>query len=95
MNNNLSTPIGKKIRNIREALAMGRQEFADRTSIPKNTLIGIEVGKHEPGTKAITAIAHAFPEFALYLLLDEVETKQRNPEVEGLASELQEVKKAS
>ena len=49
---------------------MGRQEFVDATGIPKNTLIGIEVGKHKPGTEAITAIANAFPQYALYLLID-------------------------
>ncbi len=74
---------------------MGRQEFVEKTGIPKNSLIGIEIGKHEPGAKAITAIAKAFPEYALYLVLDEVNIKQKNPEVEEVAKSLQEHRKAS
>lgn len=91
----LSTPIGKKIRNVREALKMGRQEFVDKTGIPKNSLIGIEVGKHEPGAKTLIAIAKVWPEYAAYLLTDEVKTRQKNPEVESLARELPKAKKAS
>jgi transcriptional regulator with XRE-family HTH domain len=77
----MSTPIGKKIRNIREALEMGRQEFVDKTGIPKNSLIGIEVGKHEPGSKALIAIAGNWPEYAEYLLTDDAGTIQKNPEI--------------
>lgn len=91
----MSTPIGEKIRNVREILGMGRQEFVNATGIPKNTLIGIEVGKHKPGTEAITAIANAFPQYALYLLLDDVAIKQKNPEVESISKELPRAKKAS
>lgn len=75
----MSTPIGNKIRNIREALRIGRQEFADKTGIPKNSLIGIEVGKHEPGAKALIAIAKVWPEFSAYLLTDKINIKQKNP----------------
>lgn len=91
----MSTPIGKKIRNVREALGIGRQEFADKTAIPKGTIIGIEQGLREPKAGVLIAIAQAWPEYAAYLLTDEMNIKQRNPEVEGLAKELQEVQKAS
>lgn len=91
----MSTPIGKKIRNVREALNIGRQEFADKTGIPKGTIIGIEQGLREPKAGVLIAIAQAWPEYAAYLLTDEMNIVQRNPEVEGLAIELQEVKKAS
>ncbi len=77
----MSTPIGKKIRNIREAQKMGRQTFADKTGIPKNSLIGIEVGKHEPGAKALIAIANTFPWYTEYLLTGEAGTRQENPEI--------------
>jgi transcriptional regulator with XRE-family HTH domain len=84
----MSIPIGKKIRNIREALGMGRQEFVDKTGIPKNTLIQIEVKDREIMSGALIAIATAFPEYAAYLLSDETEVKQKNPEVDNLAQEL-------
>lgn len=91
----MSTPIGKKIRNVREALGMGRQEFVDKTGIPKNTLIQIEISDREVMSGALAAIAQAWPEYAAYLLTDEVEIKQKNPEVESLTKELPKAKKAS
>lgn len=91
----MSTPIGKKIRNIREALQMGRQEFVDKTGIPKNTLIQMEVSDREVMSGALIAIAATFPEYAAYLLTSETSIKQKNPEIEKLAEELPKVKKAS
>lgn len=91
----MSTPIGTKIRNVREALQMGRQEFVDTTGIPKGTIIGIEQGLREPKAGVLIAIATAFPQYAKYLLTDDLETKQKNPEVESLAKELPKAKKAN
>ncbi len=91
----MSTPIGKKIRNVREALGMGRQEFVDTTGIPKNTLIQIEVSEREVKSGALIAIATAFPQYAAYLLTDEISIKQRDPEVESISKELPKAKKAS
>ncbi|MES1983222.1 MAG: helix-turn-helix transcriptional regulator [Pseudomonadota bacterium] len=90
----MSTPIGEKIRNVREALGMGRQEFVDKTGIPKGTLIGIEQGNREPKAGILIAIAQAWPEYAAYLLSDEV-VKQKHPEVEDVQRELPKAKKAS
>jgi transcriptional regulator with XRE-family HTH domain len=91
----MSTPIGKKIRNIREALGMGRQEFADKSGINKGTLIGLEVSEREVMSGVLTAIAQAWPEYASYLLSDELGIAQKNPEVEEVAKNLQEHRKAS
>lgn len=90
----MSTPIGEKIRNVREALGMGRQEFVDITGIAKGTLIGIEQNRQEPKAGVLIAIAQAWPEYASYLLTDETGKKQRNPEVDNLARELPRAKKA-
>lgn len=90
----MSTPIGTKIRKVREALGMGRQEFADKTGIPKNTLIQIEVSGREVMSGALIAIGKAWPEYAAYLLTDDVDIKQINPEVENVARELPKAKKA-
>lgn len=74
---------------------MGRQEFVDKTGIPKNSLIGIETGRHEPGAKSLMAIAKAFPQYAAYLLIEDVEIKQRNPEVDGIGTEQARAKKVA
>lgn len=73
---------------------MGRQEFVDKIGIPKGTIIGIEQGLREPKAGVLIAVAAAFPEYAKYLLTDDVVTKQKNPEVESLAKELPRAKKA-
>lgn len=86
---------GKKIRNVRETLKMGRGEFAEKTGINKRTLIGAETSDREVMSGILTAIAQVWPEYAAYLLTDEVGTRQKNPEVENLAKELPKAKKAS
>lgn len=91
----LSTPIGQKIRNVREALKMGRGEFVDKAGINKGSLIRIEQGQNEPKAGVLIAIAQTWPQYAAYLLTDEIEIKQKNPEVENLAQELPRAKKAS
>lgn len=91
----MSTPVGQKIRNVREAMGMGRQEFVDKTGINKGSLIRIEQGQNEPKAGVLAAIAQAWPEYAAYLLTDEVGIKQKNPEVESLTKELPKAKKAS
>lgn len=84
----MSIPIGEKIRNVRESLGMGRAEFSQKTGIPKDTLIGAELNRREPKAGILIAVAQQWPEYAAYLLTDEVEIKQRNPEAEKLAREL-------
>lgn len=88
----MSTGVGRKIRTIREALEMGRAEFSEKTGIPKGSLIQVEQEIREPKAGVLEAIAKQWPEFAAYLLTDEVEIKQRNPETEKLARELPEGK---
>lgn len=90
----MSTPIGKKIRNVRETLGMGRAEFAEKTGINKGTLIGIEVSEREAMSGILIAIATAFPQYAAYLLTDDVGIEQKNPEVEELQRELPKARKA-
>jgi len=91
----MSSNIGEKIRNVREALEMGRQEFVEKIEIPKGTIISIEQGLREPKAGVLIAIASAFPQYAAYLLTDETNIKQKNPEVESLTKELPRAKKAS
>jgi transcriptional regulator with XRE-family HTH domain len=79
---------------VREALGMGRQEFVDKTAIAKGTLIGIEQERQEPKAGVLIAIAQAWPQYAAYLLTDEIDVKQKDPEAESLAKELPKAKKA-
>jgi transcriptional regulator with XRE-family HTH domain len=91
----MSIPIGKKIRTIRECLGMGRGEFADKTGINKGTLIGIETIEREVMSGVLIAITKLWPQYAAYLLTDEVEIKQENPEAEGLGTAQARMKKAA
>lgn len=77
----MSIHIGKKIRNIRERLKLGRAEFCVKTGIPKQTLIKYEQESSKPGSDVLIAITDNWPEYATYLLTDEV-VEQRNPEGE-------------
>lgn len=91
----MSIGIGEKIRIIRERLGMGRHEFAQKTGIPKDTIIGAELGRREPKAGILIAIATQWPEYAAYLLTDATDIKQRNPEVEKTAEDLHEGEKAA
>lgn len=74
---------------------MGRAEFSQATGIPKDTLIGAELNRREPKAGILMSIAQQWPEYAAYLLTDDTSAKQRNPELEALARELEDQKKAS
>lgn len=76
----MSSSPGKKIRTVREALSLGRQEFAEKTGIPKGTLIGVEQERQEPKAGVLMAIAELWPEYAAYLLTDKTDVVQINPE---------------
>lgn len=80
----MSTLTGKKIRQIRESLGLGRQEFCDQTGIAKGTLVHIETGKHEPNLKAVKAITNVWPEYTMWLMTDTTipEAGQISPEIE-------------
>lgn len=79
-----STPIGEKIRAIRDVQEMGRQAFCDTTGVPKQTLINVENGRNEPSFKVMRKITQAFPQFTLWLMNDQVieEAGQISPEIE-------------
>lgn len=58
---------------------MGRQEFAERTGIPKGTLIRTEQRQNSPQVAVLLKIAGLWPELSAYLLTDETQVIQRNP----------------
>lgn len=87
----MSMPIGEKVRKIRESLGLGRTEFSRRTGIPKDTLIGTELGRREPRAGILLAIAKQWPHYAAFLLLDdEIVVQQEIPPYKDKASVAEE-----
>lgn len=78
----MSTSQGKKIRVIRESLNLGREEFCKKTGIPKPSLIKYETERSGVSGEVLIAIAKIWPEYSTYLLTDDINVKQRNPEIE-------------
>ncbi|OAM52698.1 hypothetical protein A7981_04395 [Methylovorus sp. MM2] len=74
---------GKKIKLVREATGLKREEFSVRTGVPIGTLIGVEQGRHEPKAGVLKSIAEQWPEYAAYLLTDKIEVVQKKPETTG------------
>ncbi|GAB2782196.1 hypothetical protein GCM10027040_05330 [Halomonas shantousis] len=84
MDDHASIAIGEKIRALRDAEGMGRQEFSDVTGIPKNTLIRLEQGKNAPSGKVLLQVTNAFTKYTLWLMTDQIneEAGQISPEIE-------------
>lgn len=82
--NNMSSELGKKVREIREAEGMGRQAFSDLTGIPKQTLINVENGRSSPSGKILVQITKAMSKYTTWLMTDQVneEAGQVSPEIE-------------
>lgn len=59
---------------------MGRQEFADKTGIAKGTLIRTEQGQNSPQVNVLLKIAEFWPEYAAFLLTDQIHIEQKRPE---------------
>lgn len=82
MNEYVVSTIGEKIRLIRECLGMGRQAFAEKTGIAKGTLIRTEQGQNSPQVAVLLKIAELWPQFAAYLLTDDIHVTQKTPSTE-------------
>ncbi|WP_136066423.1 helix-turn-helix transcriptional regulator [Modicisalibacter radicis] len=80
----MSTTDGEKIRAIREAEDMGRQEFSDLTGIKKQTLISTEQGRMACSLKTVKQVLSVFPKYTMWLVNDQVleEAGQVSPEIE-------------
>ena len=60
--------LGKRVRAIREAEGLGRAAFSEKIGQPKDTLIGIEIEKHQPQGRFLESVCLAFPQYALWLM---------------------------
>ncbi len=65
-------PVGKKIRQIREAVGLSRPKFAELLGVPPTTLKNYELGYREVGGAFLVALAHhaELHQFTLWLLSD-------------------------
>lgn len=63
--------IGRKIRRIREAQNLTRQEFAEKTGLNIETISATERGKSKPNSDKLQAICRTFPQYTLWLMTDQ------------------------
>jgi len=60
--------LAKKVRQIREAEGLTREEFAVRNRIPYGTLLRLEQGKSDPRASMLIRLCHSYPKYALWLV---------------------------
>lgn len=79
--------MNKRIKNLRKALNLTQQEFADRINIGRGTLANYEVGRNEPIDAVISLICHEFGANETWLRTGKGEmfTKAPNTALEELA----------
>jgi len=84
--------INERIKTVRLALRMGREEFAQKTGINKLTLRNIEQGKQKPYAWHLEAIADLNPQLGFWVLTEIMLDPGRNftlpPEVLEYTQEL-------
>lgn len=82
----MSSELGKKVREIREAEGLGRQAFCDLVDVPKQTLINVEMGRSGPSGKLLAEVSKAFTKYTLWLMTGEVDkaSGQTSPKEEIL-----------
>lgn len=96
----MSSDLGQKIREIREAEELGRQAFSELTDIPKQTLINIELGKSAPSGKHLALVSQVFTRYTLWLMTGQTNEKcgQISPldeELKGLYMKGEKIEKYS
>lgn len=76
--------INKRFRLLRDALELGRQAFADKTGIKKQTIENIEREAQKVNSDHILAIGKQYPEYKYWLAYGETlpEAGQISPEIE-------------
>lgn len=63
------SPITIRMRLLREALGLGRAEFARRIGISKKTLEGIEQSGRYPKSDVIASVCQEWPDYTVWLIL--------------------------
>ncbi len=83
--------INKRIRILRDALGLGRQAFADKTGIKKQTIESIEREAQQVNGEHLEKIGNGFPEYGYWLAYGKTlpEAGQISPELEETRKKLQ------
>ena len=81
--------MNKRIKNLRKALNLTQQEFADRLNIGRGTLANYEVGRNEPIDAVVSLICHEFGVNENWLRTGDgsMFKKETNTAIEELAAE--------
>ena len=80
--------INKRIRQLRDSLGLGRQAFADKTGIKKQTIENIEREAQKVNGEHLKAIGKNWPEYKFWLAWGET-----MPECGQISPELEEIRK--
>ena len=83
--------INKRIRLLRDTLGLGRQAFADKTGLKKQTVENIEREAQKVNGEQLKAIGNEWPEYKYWLAWGEVlpEAGQISPQLEETRKNLQ------
>ena len=77
----MSSQIGLRIRQIREAEELGRAEFCEKTGIPKGTIIQVETGRREPKAGLLESVCDAFPQYTVWLMTKQGYTYEKGGQI--------------
>lgn len=87
----MSNNIGRRIRAVREAEGLSREDFCAIIGLKVNTLTQIETGRTKnPASDTPQAVCTAFPQYTLWLMTEQVnpEGGQISPEIKLQADQL-------
>ncbi|MBF0456085.1 MAG: helix-turn-helix domain-containing protein [Magnetococcales bacterium] len=89
--------IGERIRPLREALELGRNDFAIRIGVTKDTLRDIEVGRRRPNEELLEGIGKSFPQFSYWLLTGKTDEANEHisPDIERIRRDSKKGKEAT
>ena len=86
----MSNDIGQKIRMIREAEGLSREDFCLKIGVKVATLTQTEMGRRTPSSDTPLAVCQAFPQYTLWLMTGQVapEAGQISPDLKATQERL-------
>lgn len=81
----MTSPLAKRMREIREFETSGRHEFSQVLDVNKKTIESIEQSGRAPKGELLEKICEVWPKYTLWLMTGktEIEAGQTSPELEG------------
>lgn len=77
----MSTPLSEKFEKIRKAEALNQKEFAEQCDIVYGTYRNYEADVRQPNTDALKKVCEAFPEYTVYLMLDNMPENESDKQI--------------